>query len=91
VMSDRKGSRIARYAGLAIAGVGVAHFTSPQLFEQITKSAFPRNTTQHLYINGGIETLIGLGLANRSTRGLSAVGSIGYLAYLASNAVRNAG
>ena len=91
MMSNRTGSRIARYAGLAIAGVGVAHFISPQLFEPITKSAFPRNTTQHLYINGGIETVLGLGLANRSTRGLATLGSIGYIAYLASNAVRNAG
>ena len=91
MMSERKGSRIAGVVGLAIAGVGVAHFISPQLFEPITKSAFPRDTTQHLYINGGIETLLGLGLANRSTRRLATVGSIGYLAYLASNAVRNAG
>lgn len=91
MMSDRKGSRIARFVGLAIAGVGVAHFISPQRFEPITKSAFPRDTRRHLYINGGIETVIGLGLANRSTRGLAAVGSIGYLAYLAGNAVRNAG
>jgi uncharacterized membrane protein len=85
-----KGSSITRIAGLAIAGVGVAHFAKPQLFEPITKSAFPRNTTQHLYINGGIETLLGLGLANRSTRRLATVGSIGYIAYLAANALRNA-
>jgi uncharacterized membrane protein len=85
----RKGSRIARYSGLAIAGVGVAHFTSPQLFEPLTKSAFSNNIRQHTYVNGGIETLIGLGFANRSTRGLATVGSIGYLAYLASNLIRN--
>ena len=88
---SHKDSRIARFTGLAIAGVGLAHFISPQLFESITKSAFPDNTTQHLYINGGIETALGLGLTIRHTRGLATVGSIGYLAYLARNAIRNAG
>ena len=52
-------------AGLAVAGVGLAHFVSPQLFDSITRQAFPRDTRQHIYINGGIETAIGLGLAVR--------------------------
>jgi hypothetical protein len=30
------------------------------LWEPITKSAFPRNTRQHVYTNGGIETVLGL-------------------------------
>jgi uncharacterized membrane protein len=88
---SRKGSLIVRYSGLAIAGVGLAHFTSPHLFEPITRSAFPRNTKKHLYTNGGIETVLGLALAGRQTRGLATVGSIGYLAYLAGSAIRNAG
>jgi uncharacterized membrane protein len=84
-----KSSPMARFTGLAMAGVGLAHFTSPQLFESITKAAFPQRTTQHIYINGGIETAIGLGLSARRTRPLAVVGSIGYLAYLAGNAIRN--
>ena len=84
-----KNSRGAKLAGLAIAGVGLAHFTSPQMFEPITSSAFPRNTRQHLYTNGGIETALGLGLSARQTRPLAVVGLIGYLAYLAGNVVRN--
>ena len=52
----KKNSRAAALAGLAIAGTGVSHFTSPQLFEPVTKSAFPRDTRRHLYTNGGIET-----------------------------------
>jgi uncharacterized membrane protein len=87
----RKGSRLARLSGLALAGIGVAHFTSPQLFEPIAKSAFPGKTRQHIYTNAGIETALGLGFANRQTRGLATVGSIGYLAYLAGNAIRNVG
>ena len=54
---------MAKFAGLALAGVGVAHFTSPQLFDDITRQAFPRDTRRHLYIDGGIETAIGLGFS----------------------------
>jgi uncharacterized membrane protein len=86
---SRKNSRLAKFSGLAIAGVGLAHFTSPQMFEPITKAAFPRNTRQHLYTNGGIETALGLGLSARQSRPLAVVGLIGYLAYLAGNVVRN--
>ena len=82
-------SRAAKFAGLALAGVGVAHFTSPQLFDGLTRQAFPRDTRRHLYIDGGIETAIGLGLVSRKTRPLAVVGLIGYGAYLAGNVVRN--
>ncbi len=85
----RKNSRAAKFAGLAVAGTGLAHFTSPQLFDGITKQAFPRNSRQHLYINGGIETALGLGLSSRKTRSLATVGTIGYVAYLAGNVARN--
>jgi uncharacterized membrane protein len=82
-------SRAAKLVGLGIAGVGLAHFTSPQLFDSITRQAFPRNSRQHLYINGGIETALGLGLSARKTRPLAVVGTIGYLAYLAGNVARS--
>jgi uncharacterized membrane protein len=93
-MSDKKtaykkNSRAAAFAGLAIAGTGVSHFTSPQLFEPVTKSAFPRDTRRHVYTNGGIETALGLGFSARKTRPLAIVGLIGYGAYLAGNALRN--
>jgi uncharacterized membrane protein len=89
-MSDKKkNSRAAAFAGLALAGSGVSHFTSPQLFEPITKSAFPRDTRKHVYTNGGIETALGLGVSSRTTRPLAIVGLIGYIAYLAGNALRN--
>jgi len=89
VNRSRKHSPAARLAGLAVAGIGLSHFTSPQLFDGITKQAFPRNSRQHLYINGGVETALGLGLSSAKTRPLAVVGTIGYLAYLAGNAARN--
>ncbi|WP_343600578.1 hypothetical protein [Mycobacterium sp.] len=87
---SRRSSRLAVLSGLALAGVSVSHFASPQLFDPITRPVFPRNTRQHILTNGGIETAIGLGLSVRKTRGLAAVGLLGYLAYLGGNAVRNA-
>lgn len=84
-----KSSRIATLSGLAMAGTGLAHFAKPRLFESITAPAFPSNTRQHVYVNGGIETAIGLGLMSKQTRPLAMVGSIGYVAYLAGNAIRN--
>ena len=62
------GSRVAKLAGLALAGLGVAHFVNPELFDGLTGQAFPRDTRKHVYIDGGIETAIGLGLISRKTR-----------------------
>ncbi len=87
----KSNSRLAKFAGLAVAGIGLSHshFTSPQLFDGITKAAFPRSTRQHVYVHGGVETALGLGLSSRKARPLAIVGTIGYVAYLAGNAARN--
>ena len=85
----RQNSRAAVFGGLALAGAGVAHFVRPELFEGVTKSAFPNDTQKFIYTNGAIETAIGLGLAARQTRKLAVVGLLGYGAYLAGNAIRN--
>ena len=87
---SRASNRLARFSGLALAGTGLAHCTSPRMWEPITKTAFPRNTRQHVYTNGGIETVLGLSLSSRQTRSLATVGLIGYLAYLGGNAIRHA-
>jgi uncharacterized membrane protein len=80
---------VAELAGLAMAGIGIAHFVKPELFDDITAQAFPRDTRTHLYIDGGIETALGLGLASQKTRKLAVVGLLGYGAYLAGNVARN--
>jgi uncharacterized membrane protein len=87
---SRRSNRVARFSGLALAGAGLAHFTSPRMWEPITKAAFPRNTRQHVYTNGGIETALGLSFSSRQTRSLAIVGLIGYCAYLGGNAIRHA-
>jgi uncharacterized membrane protein len=87
---SRKSNRLARFSGLALAGTGLAHFTSPQLFEPITKPVFPHNTRQQIYTNGAIETALGLSFSTWQTRRLAIVGLIGYVAYLGGNAIRSA-
>jgi hypothetical protein len=37
---SRKSNRLARFSGLALAGAGLSHFTSPQLWEPIVKPVF---------------------------------------------------
>ena len=88
-LAEGKNSKLVKLVGLSVAGAGVSHFVKPQLFESITKPAFPKDTQKHIYTNGGIETAIGLGLLLPKTRKLATIGTLGYVAYLAGNAVRN--
>ncbi|MCV7068157.1 hypothetical protein H7H51_25005 [Mycolicibacterium farcinogenes] len=88
-MAEGKNSTLAKLVGLGVFGADVSHFVKPQLFESITKPAFPKDTQKHIYTNGGIETAIGLGLLMPKTRKLATIGTLGYVAYLAGNAVRN--
>ncbi|OBA95190.1 hypothetical protein A5662_18905 [Mycobacteriaceae bacterium 1482268.1] len=84
-----RGSRVATLVGVAVAATGIAHFVKPELFDDITGQAFPRDTRTHVYIDGAAETAIGLGLASRKTRKLALIGLLGYGAYLAGNVARN--
>lgn len=78
-------------AGAALAATGLAHFAKPELFESITAPVFPDNTRRHIYLNGGIETALGIGLAVPQTRKIAVAGALGYLGYLASAAIRSRG
>jgi uncharacterized membrane protein len=80
---------LSRLAGVALAGVGLSHFVKPELFQSMTVSAFPTNTQQYIYVNGVLETAIGLAYAT----GRSKLGTAGLLAYggwLGANAAKNA-
>ena len=86
---SKDNSRAASIAGLALAATGLSHFVVPQVYEGVTKSAFPTNTRQYVYIDGAIETAIGLGFAVQKTRKLAVAGLIAYGAYMGVNVVRN--
>lgn len=76
-------------AGAALAAMGLAHFATPQVFEKITAPAFPENTRRYVYINGTIETALGVGLVVPQTRKFALAGIAGYLGYLILGALRN--
>jgi uncharacterized membrane protein len=78
-----------KLTGVVVAVTGLSHFVRPELFESATKSAFPENTLQHTYIDGGIETAIGLALVVPKTRKLALAGLLAYGAYLGANIARN--
>jgi uncharacterized membrane protein len=88
-LSEKKSSKGITLAGLSLVGAGLTHFVAPQVFEPMTKPAFPRDTARHIKTNGTIETVLGVALLVPKTRKLAAIGGLGYVAYLGANAVRN--
>lgn len=76
-------------AGAALAAMGLSHFAKPQVFEKITAPAFPENTRRHVYVNGTIETALGVGMVVPQTRKFALAGVAAYLGYLIFGAVRS--
>jgi uncharacterized membrane protein len=84
-------STVSKVTGLALAGIGLAQFAKPEAFESMTRTAFPDNTRQHIAINGGIETLLGVALATPRTRRIAVIGILCFLGHLGTNLIRNNG
>jgi hypothetical protein len=88
-VTNNFGSPLAITAGVAVAGIGLAHFAWPTRFEPLNESmGFTQRTRRHVYINGAIETLLGLTMVSPRTRTLNIVLSIAYPTYLAANIIR---
>jgi len=81
-------SRFPKYAGRALTVVGLSHFVAPQIYDGLTTAAFPENTRTHVYINGVIETVLGLGIAARKTRKLGVLGLLAYQGVLVGSVIR---
>jgi uncharacterized membrane protein len=84
-----KKSRVPGIIGLVVTATGLSHYVKPDLYQAATVSAFPRDTRKHIYINGTIETAIGLGLLSSKTRKAALAGTAAYGLYLGANALRN--
>lgn len=63
-------------------GVGLAHFLAPRVFDPFNRLGFPRHARAFTYINGGIETTLGILAAIPRTRRHAYVLGLGYIAYL---------
>jgi uncharacterized membrane protein len=81
------GSQHALY-GAAISAIGLAHIVRPELFESLNRQMFMRNIRRHVYINGAIETLLGVAvIAPRARRFLPIFGALD-VTYLGGNIIR---
>lgn len=78
-----------KITGAALAATGLSHFVKPQIYDKLTAVAFPNNTRRHVYIDGAVETAIGVGLIVPQTRKFAVAGIVGYLGYLIFGAVRS--
>jgi uncharacterized membrane protein len=79
-------------AGVAATACGLAHFVWPVKFEPINRQlGFTRRTRTHVYVNGGIETTLGLTLMSDRTRTINIALSVAYPTYLMLNALRARG
>lgn len=83
VMIDTDTAR-SRRLGLSTSLIGVAHFVVPRVFDPINRLGFPNHARTFTYVNGALETMIGVFMAGPRTRRLSKVVSGCYVTYLTS-------
>ena len=81
-------SAIHRYRAPVIVAIGLSHFLWPKLFDPINKLGFPNDPRRYTYINGAIETVIGVSMAQPEARRLSTIISTSYVVYLTGNIIR---
>jgi uncharacterized membrane protein len=86
--TTRYGSASHRYRAPVVIAIGLSHFLWPRLFDPINKLGFPDHPRRYTYINGAIETAIGVSMARPQTRRLSTVASTCYVVYLTGNIIR---
>lgn len=78
-----------RFAGLALAATGAAHFAAPKAFEPISKLAFPNDTQAWIKRNGATELALGLALTTDRTRKAGLVGVAAYTLWLGARSAYN--
>jgi len=72
--------------GFLVAATGAAHFVAPDVFEDVTKMAFPQDTAEWVKRNGATESAIGVAMMLKPTRKLGVLGLLGYVGWLGFNA-----
>ncbi len=85
---DTRSARTRGALGLTTSLIGVAHFLVPQMFDPFNRLGFPNHARTFTYLNGTIETTIGVLLLRPYTRRPSTVLSACYIAYLTISTLR---
>jgi uncharacterized membrane protein len=86
--TNTRGLRAGRYQGLAVVAIGISHFLVPRAFDSINRLGFPEHPRKFTYVNGAIETMIGVLIAVPRTRRQLPVVSACYVIYLTGNIIR---
>ncbi len=79
---DARSARTRRALGLLGGLIGVAHFLVPRIFDPFNRLGFPDHARTFTYVNGAIETALGVLMLRAHTRRPTAVLSACYITYL---------
>lgn len=73
---------------MVVTAIGLAHIAFSAYFDPINEKVFPEYPRRYTYVNGGIETALGLLLLSPRSRGVSRIVSIAYACHPLGNFVR---
>ncbi|OBI52695.1 DoxX-like family protein [Mycobacterium sp. E796] len=85
---DARSARTRRALGLLAGLIGVAHFLVPRIFDPFNRLGFPNHARAFTYVNGAIETALGVLMLRSHSRRPTAVLSACYITYLTISIVR---
>ncbi|WP_082968879.1 DoxX-like family protein [Mycobacterium sp. E2699] len=85
---DTRSERTRQALGLLGGLIGVAHFLVPRIFDPFNRLGFPNHARTFTYVNGAIETALGVLLLRADTRRPTAVLSACYITYLTISILR---
>ncbi|OBH78750.1 hypothetical protein A5681_06815 [Mycobacterium scrofulaceum] len=85
---DTRGEPARRALGLLTSSIGVAHFLAPRIFDPFNRLGFPNHARIFTYVNGAIETALGVLTLRAGTRRPTAVLSACYITYLTISILR---
>ncbi len=85
---DTPSARTRRALGLLGGLIGLAHFVVPRIFDTFNRLGFPNHARTFTYLNGAIETALGILLLRAHARRPTAVLSACYITYLTISILR---
>ncbi len=85
---DPRSARTPRALGLLGGLIGVAHFLVPRIFDPFNRLGFPNHARTFTYVNGAIETALGVLLLRPHTRRPVTVVSACSITYLTISILR---
>ncbi|MEB4208025.1 hypothetical protein [Mycobacterium sp. 94-17] len=86
---ERGGDSNTPNRAIVVIAIGLAHFVVPGAFDPINRLGFPARPRTFTFINGAIETLIGVLMAIPRTKKASTMVSAGYGIHLVANIIRS--